>query len=208
MKLTARERRLIDPPRETEVPSLPVRKFTVAEYHRLLTAGILRSGDPYELLRGWIVPKPKSSPRRAMSKSLLLRRLLALFDEDEWVVGVGGAITLRDSEPEPSAAVFRGPDDRYTKRHPRPDETALVAEVADVTLERDRGIKLGIYAGGRIPLYWIVNLIDRRVEVYTDPRGGKNPAYKTVAEYDPGEAVPVVVGGADLGSVPVAELLP
>lgn len=50
MKLTARQRRIIDPPRETDIPPFPVRKFTVAEYHRLLEVALLKSGDPYELL--------------------------------------------------------------------------------------------------------------------------------------------------------------
>jgi hypothetical protein len=55
MKLTARQRRIIDPIRETDIPPFPVRKFTVTEYHQLLKARILLDGDPYELLRGWIV---------------------------------------------------------------------------------------------------------------------------------------------------------
>ena len=120
MKLTARQRRLIDRPRETEVPPFPVRKFTVAEFHQLLKVNILRSGDPYELLRGWIVPKPKASPRNASARSRLMLHLLKLFDESEWVVGTNHPITFRDSEPEPSSSVFRGPDDAYTRRHPRP----------------------------------------------------------------------------------------
>lgn len=208
MKLTARQRRIIDPPRGTEVPPFPVRKFTVAEYHRLLKVNILKSGDPYELLRGWIVPKPKSGPPRASACSRLHRRLLGIVAEEEWVIGPGGPITFRDSEPEPSCAVFRGPDDAYTARHPRPDETLLVVEVADVTLERAQGIKRSLYASGRIPVYWIVNLINCRVEVYTQPRGGKNPGYKQQTSYGPDDEVPVVVGGKELGRIKVSELLP
>jgi hypothetical protein len=208
MKLTARERRLIDPPRETEVPPFPVSKFTVAEYHQLLKVNILRSGAPYELLRGWIVPKPKSSPRRSMVCSRLLRRLLDRLGDTDWNAGPNNPITFRDSEPEPTCVVFPGPDVHYTRRHPRPAEVEFIAEVSDVTLARDQGIKLELYASGRIPVYWIVNIPDRRIEVYTDPRGGKNPTYRAAATYGPGESVPVVVGGTERGTLPVSELLP
>jgi hypothetical protein len=208
MKLTARQHRLIDPPRETEVPPFPVRRFTVAEYHQLLKVGILRDGDPYELLRGWIVPKPKASPPNASARSRLMRRLLTMFRENEWIVGANHPITFVDSEPEPSSTVFRGPDDMFTRRHPRPSECELVAEVSDVTLDRVRGIKLVLYASGRIPGYWIVNIPERRVEVYSDPRGGKNPIYRTSTTYGPDDAVPVVVAGKTRGTIPVSELLP
>jgi len=208
MKLTPRERRLIDPPRETAVPPFPVRKFSVAEYHKLLEWEILRSGDPYELLRGWIVPKLRRSPRNAASTDRLQHRLRRLFPGDEWVTGIQRSITFRDSEPEPAGSLIRGPDAPYWKRHPRPRDTELVVEVSDDSLERDRGIKLEIYAAGRIPVYWIVNIPARRVEVYTRPRGGKTPGYRHQTTYAPGDAVPVVVGGKTLGTIPVGELLP
>ena len=83
MKLTARQRRVIDPPRETDVPSFPVKKFTVAEYHKLLKVGIFRSGDPYELLKGWIVPKLRRSPRNASTLNRLRHRFVDMFPEDE-----------------------------------------------------------------------------------------------------------------------------
>jgi hypothetical protein len=53
-----------------------------------------------------------------------------------------------------------------------------------------------------------VNLKDRRIEVYTQPRGAKQPAYKKQANYGPRDAVPVVVRGKELGRIPVKELLP
>jgi Uma2 family endonuclease len=208
MKLTARQLRYIDPPRETEVPPFPVRKFKVAEYHKLLSVGIFVSGDPYELLRGWIVPKIKRSPRNSSATSRLHRRMPALFTDDDWLACPHGPITFSDSEPEPACSVVRGPDDLYNRRHPRPSETGFVVEVSDETIGRDRGIKLEIYASGGIPVYWIVNLIDRRVEVYTEPRGGKNPTYRKHTDYAPGEDVPVTVGRKRLGTIAASELLP
>ena len=208
MKLTARQRRIIDPIRETDIPPFPVRKFTVAEYHKMLQCGILRSGELYELLKGWIIPKLKRSPPNAYSTTSLLHSFRALFPGDEWVVGCQWPITFTDSEPEPACSVIHGPDELYKKRHPRPRETEFIAEVADTSLDRDRDIKPTIYAAGRIPMYWIVNLVDRRIEVYTDPRGGKKPAYKQQTNYGPDDAVPIVIGGKELGRIAVKELLP
>ncbi len=74
--------------------------------------------------------------------------------------------------------------------------------------DEDRTTKLELYAGAKIAVYWIVNLVDRRVEVYTQPRGGKNPTYKQQTNYGPDDEVPVVVGGKQIGRIPVKELLP
>ncbi len=208
MKLTARQRRIIDPPRETDIPPFPVRKFTVAEYHKMLKVGIFRSGDPYELLNGWIVPKLKRHPPNASSTTSLHHLFWEMFPGEEWVVGCQRPITFRDSEPEPACSLIRGPSESYKTRHPRPKEAELVAEVADTSLERDRGVKLQIYAAGRIPVYWIVNLEERQIEVYTNPRGRRYPMYRDRTNYWPGEKVPVVVGGKELGRIAVKELLP
>lgn len=83
-----------------------------------------------------------------------------------------------------------------------------MVEVADSSLERNRTVKLRIYAWGRIPVYWIINLPDRQVEVYGDPTGqAKSPRYRQRRYYRNGFSVPVVVAGEELGR-PVALLLP
>ena len=46
----------------------------------------------------------------------------------------------------------------------------LLVEVSDTTLSKDRGEKLVNYARSDIPVYWIVNLVDRQVEVDSGPR--------------------------------------
>ena len=72
-------------------------------------------------------------------------------------------------EPEPDVAIVRGTDDDYKHRRPGPDEVGLLVEVSEATLDRDRNEKLPADAKGRIPIYWIINLVARQVEVYTDP---------------------------------------
>lgn len=208
MKLTARQLRAIDPPRETDVPPFPVRKFTVREYHQLLQVGILKSGALYELLRGWIVPKVKRSPAECFAISGLCDEWRRLIPSGATFVRLQQPITFSDSEPEPAGAIVCGKVRDFAERHPHPREIELVAEVAGPTLERDRTCKLGVYASGRIPAYWIVNIGERIVEVYTDPKGGKNPTYRTRTDYTANDSVPVVVAGTTLGSIAVKDLLP
>lgn len=191
------------------IPPFPVRRFTLDEYHQMLESGILKDRDPYELLNGMIVAKmPQTSPQ-ASASSRLERRLARLLP-DAWLLRVGKPVSIpgSDSEPEPDAAVVSGPEDKYDSRHPGPKDVALVAEVSDTSLGKDAGEKLGIYAGAKIPEYWIVNVNERRVEVYSQPKGGKSPGYKQQTNYGPDDEVPVVAAGKELGRIPVKELLP
>jgi Uma2 family endonuclease len=190
------------------VPTLPVRPFSVEEYHRLIEAGVLCSGDSFELLGGWIVPKMTINPPHNKSVRLL-NRLLARLLGEEWVLQVQGPITLPpDSEPEPDVVVAFGPEDRYDGVNPGPRDVVLVVEVADASLAADRGEKLIAYARARLPVYWIINLAERQVEVYTLPRGGRSPQYRRRQDYGAGETVPVVLAGRHVADVPVDAILP
>ena len=83
-----------------------------------------------------------------------------------------------------------------------------MVEVADSSLERDRN-KRRLYARALIPIYWILNLVDRQLEVYRQPSGpADEPAYKEASIHNPGDAATVVIGGQLLGQVAVADLLP
>jgi hypothetical protein len=182
-------------------------RFSVAQYQRMAEIGILTENDRVELLEGWIVEKMVHNPPHDVSvwkvQTVLLRRL-----PPEWVVRTQSAITLSDSAPEPDVAVARGPGERYSRAHPQPRDLALVVEVADSTLSEDREHKARIYARARLAVYWIVNIPEGQVEVYTLPRAGKAPAYRQRQDFGRAGAVPLVIEGHDLGSVPVADLLP
>jgi Uma2 family endonuclease len=190
-------------------PHLKQHRFTVEQYHQMAQAGILKEGEKVELLNGLIFEKMTIYPPHSYAVGQLNRLLGRLLD-DRWVLRVQQPVTIpsRDSEPEPDILVATGPAARYVGRHPGPKDVALVVEVADSSLAEDQTTKLAIYAAARLPVYWVVNLVDRRVEVYTDPRGGKNPTYRARRDYDPGDAVPVTLGGRSVGSIPVNELLP
>ncbi len=190
-----------------EVPPVPVRRFSVDEYHRLLDAGILRCGDPYELLHGWIVPKMTANPAHAAT----LRRLNRWFQRllgDEFVIGVQQPIALPESVPEPDLWIAAGPEQRYATRHPGPREVLLVVEVSDSRVGTDREVKLPLYASAKLPQYWLVDLVERRLEVYTQPRGGRRPVYRRCVSYTASDELPVELGGASLGRLRLAEIFP
>lgn len=207
-KLTKLARRFIDPVRETDVCPFPVKKFTISEYQKLLEVGIFISRDPYELLEGWIVTKPKRGPRNCFVTGRLERQLSTLDLDGYCFSTCIFPITCPNSELEPSCSIFFGDSEDYDQRHPGPKETAIVFEVSDQTLIKDQGIKQEIYAKYKIPVYWIINLIHSQIEVYTKPKAGKKPGYGKVVKYKPGDDVPVTIAGKKRGTIAVSAILP
>lgn len=190
------------------LPPVPVRRFTVDEYHQMIQAGILGEDDAVELLEGWIVPKMPRNPRHDAVISFIADVLPPRLPKGLFCRGQS-AITTTTSEPEPDTAVIRGTQRDYVGRHPGPADMAMVIEVADSSLLRDRSLKGRIYAAASVPVYWIINLVDNLVEVYTDPTGpDAAPVYRMRKDYRIGDMVPFVIDGHDLGSIPAQELLP
>jgi Uma2 family endonuclease len=108
-------------------------------------------------------------------------------------------------EPEPDIVIARGTRATYLERHPDPVDIGLIAEVSDTIYHRDRGKKWEANARSGIPVYWIVNLTRRRVEVYTDPTP---EGYGSRREYHAGESILVVLDGEQIGRVAVNDILP
>lgn len=184
-------------------------RFTLAEYQRMIDIGVLGEKDRCHLLNGVIRKKmPENTPH--LSTRIKLGRRLARVISDDLLVLTDAPIQFpnSESEPEPDFFVTAGPDTRFDRVKPVAADVLLVIEVSDTSLASDRGEMLGIYAGGKIAEYWIVNLVDNIVEVYTKPRGGRTPTYRARTDYAVGESVPVVLGGAQLGSIAVADILP
>ena len=126
-----------------------------------------------------------------------------------WHVASQEPITLPRSEPEPDLAVVRGDARQYLDHHPGPEDVALVIEVADASWQRDRTLKKSIYAQAGMAVYWIVNLVERRIETYTAPSGPAAEAdYGQQRQYAPGEEIPLVLDGQEVALLPVQDLLP
>lgn len=116
-------------------------------------------------------------------------------------------ITLIDSEPEPDVVVVRGDTRQYLDRHPGAEDIALVIEVSDTTLQRDRNTKKRAYGRSGIPIYWIVNLSESQIEVYTQPSQAQAD-YLQRRDYPISENLPVVIDEKVVGEVAIAKQAP
>jgi hypothetical protein len=184
-----------------------IHRFSVKQYQRMVEQGFLTDEDRVELLDGWIVDKMPRNPPHDGTISRISRRLTHVLSDD-LIVRIQSAVQLPTSQPEPDLAIVRGPEEVYFQRHPLPRDVELLIEVADTTLDRDRTLKGPLYARSRIAVYWIVNLNDSIVEVYTRPRAGRTPAYRIRQDYAVGDFVPLLIAGKEVASIPVADLLP
>jgi Uma2 family endonuclease len=183
-------------------------RIGVDHYHEMIKTGILRDGDPIELLEGFLTQKARKSPPHSAVTGLIREALRRLITSD-WYIDSQEPITTTDSEPEPDVAVIRGDILQYVARHPGPEESALVVEVADTTLRRDRGRKKRLYARAGIPIYWIVNLIKMQIEVYSEPdQQAAEPDYRQRRLYRGADKLPVLLDGMEVGQLVVNDLLP
>lgn len=184
------------------------RQWTRAEYDRLIEIGVFRPGDPVELLGGdLIVAEPQSSPHYT-AIGLAQDALQQAFGAG-WLVRTQGPIALDEqSEPEPDVAVARGSVRDYSQEHPaRP---VLVVEVAVSSLALDRDHKGSLYARARLEDYWIVNLVDRVLEVYRQPTPDAAAAFgwRYGSRQNLGPEASVAPLAAPAARVAVADLLP
>lgn len=185
-----------------------LRRFSVAEYHKLIEIGVLTEDDNLELLDGYLVHKMSRNPPHDAAIQKILKRLFRVLPPD-WDLRIQSAVTLSRSEPEPDLAIVRGDETRYLANHPGPADIGVVIEVADSTLDSDRIDKGRIYAEAGIACYWIVNLVDHQIEVYTLPSGATStPAFRQPQDYRMGDNVPLLLDSTVVGSIPVRDLLP
>ena len=190
------------------IPSFPVCRMSVDEYHRFIEAGVFGEDDKVELLEGWIAPKmPQNKPHKFSMPKTQYALLGAM--PAGWYVAVQQPVATDDSEPEPDFSIPRGQIDDYPDGTPDAANVALLVEVSDSSLEHDRVVKSRIFARAKYPVYWIVNIPDRKVEVYTDPTGAaEQPCYRQQRDYSEAEAVPFVIENKEVARIPVRTMLP
>ncbi|MFI5457918.1 MAG: Uma2 family endonuclease [Isosphaerales bacterium] len=194
------------PPASAPAPlaSSSVYRMTVDEYERLAAAGVL--DDPrVELIDGLLVKKMTQKPPHTWAVEAAHDHLERILPPG-WFIREEKPVRIpRFDEPEPDLSVIRGTRDDYRGRHPGPGDIALLVEVAESSHDRDQGEKRAAYAQGGIPLYWIVNLIDRQVEIYSDLGAGD---YRSSQVLRPGQDILVVIDGVEVGRIAVTDVLP
>lgn len=194
------------PPIPTAAPTQPppaaameLYRFNIDEYERMVL------DDPrVELINGYVVKKVSKKPKHSWTTKQVLK-LLDGLKPPGWTWRAEQPVRIPDfDEPEPDVALVRGSDDDYEHRHPGPADVGLVVEVSESTLDRDRNAKLPAYARGRIPVYWIINLVERQVEVYSDPAPD---GYRSRQVFTAGQSIPVMLDGQVIGQIAVDDIL-
>jgi Uma2 family endonuclease len=158
-----------------------------AQYDRLIDTGFFQPRDPIELIGGQLVVAEPQSPYHFTGVWAASEALRVAFGTG-WEIRGQGPVALDDeSEPEPDVAVVRGSFRDYATVHPSGAD--LVVEVSESSLRFDRHHKGSLYARAGLADYWIVNLVDRVLEVYRDPVQDSAAAfgwrYRSVATLGP-----------------------
>ena len=178
--------------------------MTVEQYEAIADAGILTPRDKVHLINGYLVAKMTHHPPHATADELC-RQALSRMIPPGWYVRGGKPVRLPGIPASPSqTGRGAGSLGDYSDRHPGPLEVALVVEVSKSSLAEDRKMA-EIYGRAGIPAYWIINLIDRQVEVYSNPGPG---GYDTLEVLAPGHVLSVVIDGVEVGQIAVDDILP
>ena len=183
-------------------------RLDIHQYLKMIEIGVFPARTKVELLNGILVRKmTKNNPHDFAVFGLgeTFREVMPAG----WLIREEKSIVLgRFWRPEPDIAVARGTRESYRKTAPTAEDLALVVEVSDSSYSNDRGLKWRGYASVRVVTYWIVNLSQSRVEVYTDPEGqGRSASYRQCVTFGPDQSVPIVIAGVEVGQVLVRDLL-
>jgi Uma2 family endonuclease len=181
-------------------------RFTIKQFYQLDELGFFEDRK-VELIRG-VLYEMKTNPGHAVSSELALEQLRRIFGPAWHIREMKPLDTGRRSLLGPDVAVIEGSIRDFTRTHPT--TAALVVEISESTLRKDRTIKVHHYAQANLPEYWIVNLVDRQVEVHREP--GPDPDRKGRFRYGSVTIVPESGRISPLAApdsvVPVSDLLP
>lgn len=162
------------------------RLFTVEDYHRMAEAGVFGPDERVELIEGELVPMSPIGRQHAACVTWLDRHFQRVLG-DRAVITVQNPVELRPrSEPQPDVALLKWRKDLYRGALPTGEDTLLAIEVADTTCEKDRAVKIPLYARQGIVESWIVDIPGEAIEVFLKP-GRKG--YRKVTRHACGKVI-------------------
>jgi Uma2 family endonuclease len=181
--------------------------MSLDQYEAMVESGIFSERDRLQLINGMLVAKVTQGDDHCVAEDLCRVELSAIMPPG-WFVRPGKPVKLPpDGMPEPGLAVVRGSARDYARRKrgtPCEQDVGLIVEVAYSSLAEDRAM-VAVYGRSGIPIYWVLNLVDRQVEVYSRPQ---SDGYGMRTDYQSCEHVPVDLDGTVFGQIAVDNLLP
>ncbi len=162
------------------------RPITVQEYERMAEMGIIGPDERVELVDGEIILMPPMGPPHISSLGRLTELFVLRLAPRAFIIPQAPMVVSRISEPEPDFQILVRREDFYFGERPSPTNCYALVECADTSLRYDRGKKLKVYARGGVREYWIVNLVDRCVEVYREPH---DVGYAVHTVHQPGDVI-------------------
>lgn len=180
-------------------------RLSLDQFEAMIDAGILGKHDHVHLIDGILIDKMTQNNPHATADELCGGAISRVIPPG-WHVRGGKPIRIPGlaSRPEPDRSVVRGTVRDFALRTPEPSELAMVAEISDASLADDRKLAT-LYGLAGIPIYWIINLVDAQVEVYSRPGPSGYEALEVLA---PGHILSVVLDGVEVGRIPVEDILP
>jgi Uma2 family endonuclease len=196
---------LASSPADSEWVPSPLYRLSLDQYEAMVESGVFTARDRFHFINGFLVAKMTQNDPHCTADGLCGKELDRAIPPG-WHVRSAKPIRLASqlSKPEPDRCVVRGNIRDYSHRSPEPADIALVVEIADTSLAEDRKLAR-IYGASGIFTYWIVNLVDRQVEVYTLPYAD---GYHARQDFVTGDELPVVIDGTVTDRIAVAEILP
>ena len=185
----------------------PLYRMSLEQYEAMVESGVFTKRDRFHLINGILVAKVTQGDEHCEADDLCRVALEGVLPPG-WYVRPNKPVRLPpDGAPEPDETVVRGSIRDYGRRNkgmPRATDIGLIVEIAQTSLLDDRAMA-GVYGRAGIAIYWIVNLVDRQVEVYSNPNSA---GYSSRVDYLPGESIPVVLDGVQVGFIAVDDIMP
>ena len=201
----------IDMATPAEKPAGDPYRLNASDYYQMIDSGIIPPGRRVYLWDGRLFEKMAKKQAHAIAHSKLARELFREDPSDRWYVSTENPVEVAgDKVPLPDLAIVRGDPDRYPTRPPAAADVELIAEIMDTSASKDLGANLLAYARAKIPVYWVVNIRSRRIEVYSDPVGGGEilEGYSKSEQFGPGQFVVLRLEGCEPIVIPVGKILP
>jgi len=159
------------------------RAFTLAEIEAMVEAGIIAENERFELIGGEVVPMSPKGLRHERLKTWVMRQLARQLPD---TIGFTPETTFRlspDTFLEPDFVLY----DVAVGLEGLNGATCLLAiEIADTSLDYDKGRKALIFSGFGISELWVIDANTRLTTVHRDPTP---TGYRRVADTRPEDAL-------------------